>query len=99
MVKSLMYADETVIFTHGKNAEEVANKLTDVLAKVISWLNQCYLKLNVPKTSCMFFSIEHRVDIKQNIFISEDYWLFRNINTKGFIWTHVLVLKHIKKGM
>ncbi len=27
-----MYADNTVIFTHGKNAEEVANKLTDVLA-------------------------------------------------------------------
>ncbi len=32
----ILYADDTVIFTNGKNAEEVANKLTDVLAKIIS---------------------------------------------------------------
>ncbi len=57
-----MYADDTVIFTHGKNAEEVANKLTDVLAKIISLLNQCHLKLNVSKTACMFFSKGHSVD-------------------------------------
>ncbi len=57
----IMYADDTVIFMYGKNAEEVANKLTDVLAKIISCLNQCYLKLNVLKTACMFFSKWHSV--------------------------------------
>lgn len=36
----LMYADDTVIFTHDKNAEEVAKKLTDFMVKVTSWLNQ-----------------------------------------------------------
>jgi len=32
----LMYADNTVIFTHGKIAEEIAKKLTDVMVKVTS---------------------------------------------------------------
>ncbi len=63
----IMYADDTVIFMHDKNAEEVVNK-TDVLVKVISWLSQCYLKLNLTKTACMFFSKGHSVDIKQGIF-------------------------------
>ncbi len=70
-------SDDTVIFMHGKNAEEVANKLTDVLAKIISWLNQCYLTLNVSKSACMFFSKGHSVDIKQDFsFRERDYRLF-----------------------
>ncbi|XDV34363.1 hypothetical protein PO909_004527, partial [Leuciscus waleckii] len=46
----VMYADDTVIFTHGKTAAEVAIKLTDELVKVTSWLNHCCLQLNVSKT-------------------------------------------------
>lgn len=66
----LMYADDTVIFTHGKTAEEVAMKLTDVMLKVTSWLNQCCLQLNVSKTVYMFFSKGHSVDVEQDILIS-----------------------------
>ncbi len=76
-----MYADNTVIFIHGKNAEEVANKLTDVLATIISCLNQCHLKLNVSKTACMLFFKGHSVDIKGILLFQErDYRLFQNIN-------------------
>jgi len=60
----LMYADDTVIFTHCKNAEEIAKKLTDVMVKVTSWLNQNSLRLNVAKTVCMFLSKGHRSDKK-----------------------------------
>jgi len=66
----LMYADDTVIFTHGKTATEVAIKLTDVLVKVTSWLNQCCLQLNVSKTVCMFFSKGSHIDAEQDISIS-----------------------------
>ncbi len=38
------------LYIGGKNVEVVAHKLTDVLEKIISWLNQCHLKLNVSKT-------------------------------------------------
>ncbi len=65
----ILYADDTVIFTNGKNAEEVANKLTDVLAKIISWLNQCYLKLNLSKTVYMLFPEGNSFAIKQDIYI------------------------------
>ncbi len=51
----IMYADDTVMFAHDKNAEEVANKLTDVLAKIIFCLNQCYLKLNVKNNVYVLF--------------------------------------------
>ncbi len=50
-----MYADDTVMFAHDKNAEEVANKLTDVLAKIIFCLNQCYLKWNVKNSVYVLF--------------------------------------------
>lgn len=66
----LMYADDTVIFTHGKTAAEVAIKLTDVLVKVTSWLNHCCLQLNVSKTVCMFLSKSSRIDTEQDITIS-----------------------------
>lgn len=65
----ILYSDDTVIFTHGENDEDVANKLTDVLAKIISWLNQCYRKINASKTASMLFSKGHSADIKQDIFI------------------------------
>lgn len=35
----IMYADDTVLYTHRKNATEVAIKLTKEMQKVIEWLN------------------------------------------------------------
>lgn len=44
-----MYTDDTVFYTHGKNADEVASKLTASLVKVAEWLKHSCLTLNVEK--------------------------------------------------
>lgn len=51
-----MYADDTVIYTHGKNPTQVADKLSQSLAHVTEWLHQSCLKLNINKTVSMFFT-------------------------------------------
>lgn len=50
-VETLMYADDTVIFTHGKDAETVAAKLTATMEKIAEWLSQSCLTLNTEKNS------------------------------------------------
>lgn len=67
--ETLLYADDTVIFTSGKNADEVAVKLTQAMSKITSWLNHCCLQLNVSKTVGMFFSKNHLYP-QSDIFIS-----------------------------
>lgn len=55
-----MYADDTVIYTHAKNAQLVAAKLTGAMDKVAQWLNESCLTLNVGKTAAMYFSHKHK---------------------------------------
>ena len=44
-VDLVMYADDTVLYTHGKNATEVAMKLIKEMQKVVEWLNNsCKLR-------------------------------------------------------
>lgn len=58
-----MYADDTVLYTHGKNATEVALKLTNVMHKVVEWLHNSCLTLNTEKTVTMFF--KNRFKLKE----------------------------------
>ena len=55
-VNIIMYADETVLYTHRKIATEVATKLSMVMNKVSDWLYNSCLTLNVDKTVTMFFT-------------------------------------------
>lgn len=50
-----MYADDTVIYTWGKDAEQVSKKLTLAMEKVSKWLNASCLTLNIKKTATMYF--------------------------------------------
>uniref|UniRef100_A0A3P8TK54 Reverse transcriptase domain-containing protein n=1 Tax=Amphiprion percula TaxID=161767 RepID=A0A3P8TK54_AMPPE len=54
--KIIMYADDTVVYTHGDTVEEVAQKLTIEMRKVSNWLKNSCLTLNVEKTVSMFFT-------------------------------------------
>lgn len=49
-VDKQMYMDDTVFYTHGKDADEVASKLTASLEKVAEGLKHSCLTLNVEKT-------------------------------------------------
>jgi hypothetical protein len=49
-----MYIDNTVIYIHGKCAEQVAAKLASVMENVSQWFNDSCLTLNVGKTVSMY---------------------------------------------
>uniref|UniRef100_A0A8C6S602 Reverse transcriptase domain-containing protein n=1 Tax=Neogobius melanostomus TaxID=47308 RepID=A0A8C6S602_9GOBI len=51
-----MYADDTVIYVHGKDKEEVAKKLSKTMEFVSQWLYNSCLHLNLKKTECIFFT-------------------------------------------
>ncbi len=55
-----MYADDTVLFVHGRTKADVAAKFTNSMAQVITWLKECCLQLNVSKTVTMFFCKTNR---------------------------------------
>lgn len=55
--KIIMYADDTVLYAHGKTAEEVAHKLTKEIKKVYLWLKNSCLTLNLDKTVSVFSRI------------------------------------------
>ena len=62
-----MYADDTVLFTHGKDPEQVATKLTLTMQKVTKWLNNSCLTLNTEKTITMFFRNKYKQSAIPNI--------------------------------
>jgi len=55
-VSVIMYADDTVIYTHGKSAIQVAKTLTKAMQKVALWLHNSCLTLNLEKTVTVFFT-------------------------------------------
>lgn len=65
-----MYADDTVLYVHGSSKTEVADKLTNLMVKVTTWLNQCCLQLNVSKTLGMFFTKSHKITKDVDILVS-----------------------------
>ena len=62
-VSIIMYADDTVIYTHGKSATEVAKALTKAMQKVALWLHNSGLTLTLEKSVTMFFT--NRVKLKE----------------------------------
>lgn len=56
-VNVIMYADDTVLFTHARTKELAASKLSSTMVKVSDWLNESCLSLNVSKTVCTYFTV------------------------------------------
>ena len=69
-METLMYADDTVIFTHGKDVHTVANKLTAAMERVAEWLSDSCLTLNTEKTLTMYFSNARKHNEHPNIFVN-----------------------------
>lgn len=54
-VETLMYADDTVIFTYAENPQDAAQKLTTALTHIQEWLISSCLSLNAKEMVCMTF--------------------------------------------
>lgn len=66
-----LYADDTVVYVHGKNISQVAEKLTKSMDNITAWLKQSCLQLNTSKTVAMFFTKSNKnFSVEPNIFIS-----------------------------
>lgn len=66
-VNVIMYADDTVLFTHAGTKELVANKLSSAMVKISNWLNESCLSLNVSKTVCTYFTARKQNSVNPDI--------------------------------
>ncbi len=65
-----MYADDTVIYTHGNSLTQVANELTNSMVNVSAWLKENCLQLNVSKTLCRVFSKSNSIIKEPDVYVS-----------------------------
>ena len=68
---TLLFADDTNVFTSGKDVRQFIAIMNNELTKIVEWLNVNKLSLNVKKTHYMIFSlsqnrINNDTDIKIN---------------------------------
>ena len=68
---TLLFADDTNVFTIGKDVRQLIAIMNNELTKTVEWLNVNRLSLNVKKTHYMIFSLSRNrivndTDIKIN---------------------------------
>ena len=55
-IESILFADDSNLFAHGKKLEDAAETLNNALPKILDWLRANRLSLNIDKTHYMIFS-------------------------------------------
>lgn len=100
--KMIMYADDTVVYIHGKTVKDVARKLTEEMEKISIWLKNSHLTLNVDKTVSMFFTNRRKFSlckIEPKIIIEgQEISRVDQIKYLGVVLdSHLNFKKHIKK--
>lgn len=65
-----MYADDAVIYVHGRDMEQVATKLSSAMDKKSYWLNSSCLTLNVEKTVGIYLAKSKKVKDIPNIYFN-----------------------------
>lgn len=64
-----MYADDTVLFVHGRSKDTGAAQLIKTMSRVTAWLQECCLQLIISKTVDMHFTKTNRVSPDPNILV------------------------------
>lgn len=93
-----LYADDAVIFTQAKNAEEAAQTLTSAMAHIQDWLTNSCLLLNTKKTVCMIFSKHPTKITRSNVFLGgEELMVVNEFKYLGVMLDSALSFKsHVK---
>ena len=55
----ILFSDDSNLFQHGKNLEDIIMKINSELTEIAEWLKVNKLTLNINKTLCMLFSKKH----------------------------------------
>lgn len=94
-----MYADDTVVYTWGKDAEQVAKKLTLAMENVSKWLNASCLTLNIKKTATMYFVNNNKQSSFPNITVNGER--IQNVKEYRYLGImldpHLTFKKHVKQ--
>ena len=61
---SILFADDTSVFIHDDQLDDITNKMNIELKKLVAWLNANKLSLNIDKTQYMIFRTSNRKHIK-----------------------------------
>lgn len=80
-----LFADDTLLYAYGINANNMVQKLNEDLSRVHEWLSANKLKLNINKTKCMYINksgTTSDIDVKIN---GEKIEVVRNIKYLGVI--------------
>ena len=98
-VKSIMYADDLVIFVASKNIKEIQQKLQCTLNKLTKWCETTGFKFSKEKTNAMIFTRKRKLFQNPSLFLSGtkinfvDKYKFLGVTfDKKLKWTH-----HIKE--
>ncbi len=66
-----MYANDTVVYVHGSNVSQVAEKITNSMVYITAWLKHSCLQLNTSKTVAMFFTkYNTNFSVEPDVFVS-----------------------------
>ena len=81
---TLLFADDTNVFIHGKNLDDLITCMDQELEKISQWMNVSKLSLNVSKTKCIVFSLRNKMVSEYHITLNgEDIEQVDNIKFLG----------------
>ena len=53
---SILFADDTNLFSTGKDLKDISHEINEEIAKIYAWVNANKLSLNIDKTKFMLFT-------------------------------------------
>ena len=69
----ILFADDTSLFSHGKNIDLLINNLNTELVKLSQWLNSNKLTINVKKTNFIIFNTgRKKIEFTNKLSINEE---------------------------
>jgi len=93
-----MYANDTVLFTHARTKELVANKQSFAMVKVSNRLNGSCLSINASKTVCTYFTARKQNSVNPDIiFNGEEIKFVTHVKYLGIIIDHLSFKKQVKR--
>lgn len=88
MIKSCeiqLYADDAILYCHGRKADEVRQKLTDSFQTTVQWFRWNRLMVNIKKTHTMFLGRKRRLTELEHLRIEHEGQTLRNEATAKYL--------------
>jgi hypothetical protein len=102
--KCIIFADDTTIYTSGKDITLLFNKINSDLSQLSRWFKTNKLSLNIDKTNYIIFTWNTNTHEKYQITI--DNAIIKHVDTTKFLGIHIdnklhwhEHIKHVKKKM